>query len=82
MSGLALEGGPTCEVFDFDINSWRHVESPPYKIIDDKYDPTYVDGSLYWFICEENTKRKRLGFSVIPEAIFSSNIPTVPMASL
>lgn len=62
MSGLALEGGPTCEVFDFDINSWRHVESPPYKIIDDKYDPTYVDGSLYWFICEENTKRKVLSF--------------------
>ncbi|CAH2034806.1 unnamed protein product [Thlaspi arvense] len=51
----------TCEVFDFVINSWRYVESPPYGLIDD-HKPTYVDGSLHWFVCKESSEVRILSF--------------------
>ncbi|ESQ33635.1 hypothetical protein EUTSA_v10009680mg [Eutrema salsugineum] len=58
---LDLEGATTCEVFDFNINTWRHVESSPYRILGDQ-NPIYVDGLLNWFIFKSNTEIKIISF--------------------
>ncbi|KAL1204935.1 F-box/LRR-repeat/kelch-repeat protein [Cardamine amara subsp. amara] len=55
-----LEGATTCEVFDFNTNTWRYVESSPYRVLYDQ-NPLFVDGSLHWF-CHSNAGIKILSF--------------------
>ncbi|CAH2034808.1 unnamed protein product [Thlaspi arvense] len=60
-NSLQIDPPTTCEVFDFNIDTWRHVESSPYRILVD-HNPTYVDGSLNWFISKSSTEINVISF--------------------
>lgn len=60
-SPVDLEGATTCEVFDFNTNTWKHVESSPYRVLYDQH-PMYVDGTLFWFIFHIDDEVKILSF--------------------
>lgn len=61
LSEVDLEDATTCEVFDFNTNTWRLVESSPYRIVGDQ-SPIYLYGSLHWLIFETNNEIKILSF--------------------
>ncbi|KAJ4888373.1 hypothetical protein Rs2_28121 [Raphanus sativus] len=80
----------SCEVFDFGVKQWRQVISPQGHWIDDKQEPTFANGWLYWFTHE---KSKLIAFDlhiemfqVVPnpiiEASSSSSSITMHMCSL
>ncbi|KAF8050553.1 hypothetical protein N665_1942s0003 [Sinapis alba] len=73
---LNLNGATTCEVFDFNINTWRYVESSPYRVLSDQH-PIYLNGSLHWLIFKSNTEIKVISFDCHTE-IFQE-IPESPI---
>ncbi|KAJ4900680.1 F-box/LRR-repeat/kelch-repeat protein [Raphanus sativus] len=76
---IGLENATTCEVFDFQTNSWRYVTpSAPCRILGGLPTPVFVDGSLHWFTECEETKvlsfdLRTETFKVISKAPFASN---------
>lgn len=71
---LDLDGQTTCEVFDFSINTWRHVIGSTHCVR--TAPPVHLDGSLHWLTLQCNGETKIVYFDLHTEVFqVTSEIP-------